>query len=150
MIYIYTEKQNDENWILLNDWYFNLNTGNQMFTDAEKEIVEKIDGAKISDDMHIETKYGLGTIRNLSSGCKTYLNVVKNPEKIVSAEECGRNVLDLLFQMDEIHIFMSRPERFHIKDEVKICFNDKDIVTGRSGYEIWWSAEYERRAEHDL
>lgn len=150
MIYLYTQKEDSDNWILQNDWYFNLYTSNQRFTDEEKDAIKKIDDAKLSDDMYIETKYGLGTIRNLSSGCKTYLNIVKNPDKIVSVEECGRNVLELLFQMNEIHIYMSRPERFHLDEDKKICFNDKDIVIGRSGYEAWWSAEYERRAENDI
>ena len=28
--------------------------------------------------------------------------------------------------------------------------NDKDIVTGNSGYNAWWSKEYERREADDL
>ena len=150
MIYIYTVKRDSEDWILRNDWYFNLYTCNQKFTEAEKSIVRKLDGAIVSDDMRIETKYGLGTVRNLSSGCKTCLNIIKNPGKTVSVEECGANVLDFVFQLDEIHIYMSRPERFHIREEVEICFNEKDIVFGRRGYENWWSEEYARRAESDL
>lgn len=150
MIYLYTEKKNSESWILQNDWYFNLYTGNQPLTEEEKKIVMEIDNAKVLDDMRIETKYGLGTIRNLSSGCKTYLNIVKNPNTVVSAEECGKNVLDILFQMDEVHLYMSRPERFKIDEKTELCFNDKEIVTGRHGYETWWSAEYERRENDDL
>ncbi|MDE6973116.1 MAG: DUF4869 domain-containing protein [Lachnospiraceae bacterium] len=150
MIYLYTKKRDGEDWILQNDWYFNLYTGNQPFTEEEKMVVERIDGAKVSDDMHIVTKYGLGTIRNLSTGCKTYLNIVRNPQKVVSADECGGNVLDIVFQLNEIRIYMSRPERFYIGDEVEICFNDVEIVAGRKGYEKWWSAEYERRAESDI
>ena len=145
MIYIYTEKQNTENWILMNDWYFNLYTGNQPFTENEKKVIAQIDGAKVTEDMHIETEYGIGTIRNLSSGCKTYLNIVKNPEKIVCADECGKNVLDLLFQLDEIKIYMGKPERFFIDENKELCFNEKDVVIGRKGYEEWWTKEYERR-----
>lgn len=150
MIYLYTKKENSEDWILQNDWYFNVYTGNYPLNQEEKKIIEKIDGAKVSEDMHIQTKYGIGTIRNLSSGCKTYLNVVKNPGKIVSVEECGPNVLDLLFCLDDIRIYMNRPERFHIGENVQICINDSDIVKGRSGYENWWSKEYERRGQDDL
>lgn len=94
MFDIYTERQESENWILQNDWYFNLYTGNEEFTEEEKAIIEKIDHAKITQNKYIETKYGLGTIRNLSSGCKTFLNVVKNPDKVISVDECGSNVLD--------------------------------------------------------
>lgn len=146
MIYLYTEKQDGENWILKNDWYFNLYSGNQPFTEKEKKAVEEIDSAKVLDDLRIETEYGLGTIRNLSSGCKTYLNIVRNPEKIVCADECGGNVLSMLFRLDEIRIFMNKPERFDIDENTRICFNGKEIAVGRKGYEDWWSAEYERRA----
>lgn len=147
MIYLYTEKQEKENWILKNDLYFNLHTSNLPLTEKDKEAIWKIDTAKVTYDNHIETKYGLGTIRNLSSGCKTYLNIIKNPEKIVSAEECGGNVLALLFELDGIHIFMNHPERFAISDDTRIRFNDLETVTGRNGYEHWWSREYERRAK---
>ncbi|MCI9254444.1 MAG: DUF4869 domain-containing protein [Lachnospiraceae bacterium] len=150
MIYLYTQKQENDDWILQNDWYFNLYTGNQPFTEEEKQIVERIDGARITDDMHIVTRYGLGTIRNLSTGCKTYLNIAKNMNKVVSAEECGRNVLEILFRMEGARIYMSRPERFRIGDEVEICFNGDVVVAGRRGYEKWWSAEYERRAGSDI
>lgn len=150
MIYLYTEKQTSDSWILKNDLYFNLYTGNQPLTKEDKEAIALIDCARVTEDNHIETKYGLGTIRNLSSGCKTYLNITKNPDKVVSAEECGGNVLALLFKLDGIRLFMSHPERFPIEDKVQICFNGTEIVTGRSGYEKWWSEEYERRAEDDL
>lgn len=150
LVYIYTKKQKSEDWVLKNDLFFNLYTGNQPLTEADKQAILKIDSAKVTEDNHIETKYGLGTIRNLSSGCKTYLNVIKNPGKVVSAEECGGNVLTMLFKLDNIKIYMNRPERFSIDDNVRICFNETEIVTGRKGYEQWWTGEYQRRAEDDL
>lgn len=150
LVYIYTEKQKSEDWVLKNDLFFNLYTGNQPLTEADKQAILKIDSAKVTEDNHIETKYGLGTIRNLSSGCKTYLNVIKNPGKVVSAEECGGNVLTMLFKLDNIKIYMNRPERFSIDDNIRICFNETEIVTGRKGYEQWWTGEYQRRAEDDL
>lgn len=45
---------------------------------------------------------------------------------------------------------MTRSERIHIKEDVKICFNNADIVAGSKGYEHWWSKEYERRDLDDL
>ena len=82
-------------------------------------------------------KYGLGTIRNLSSGCKTFLNIVKHPDNVVNVEECGPNVLRIIFTMDNIKIFMSRPTLFDIPDDAKIRFNDSDIVIGGRGYNAW-------------
>ena len=139
MIDIYTKKTDSKDWILQNDLYFNLNTGNEEMSQKEIDLIQ-----------HIETKYGLGTIRNLSSGCKTLLNIVKHPDKVVNVEECGPNVLRIIFTMDNIKIYMSRPTLFDISDDVTIRFNDSDIVTGGRGYNSWWSKEYERREADDL
>ena len=144
MIDIYTEKKDSKDWILQNDLYFNLNTGNEEMSQKEVDLIRQIDGAKLTPDKHIETKYGIGTIRNLSSGCKTLLNLVKHSDKVVNVEECGPNVLKIIFTMDNIKIYMSRP------DDANIRFNDSDIVTGGRGYSMWWSKEYERRASDDL
>ena len=86
MIDIYTEKRDSKDWILQNDLYFNLNTGNEEMSQNEVDLIRQVDGAKLTPDKHIETKYGLGTIRNLSSGCKTLLIIVKHPDKVVNAE----------------------------------------------------------------
>ena len=75
MIDIYTNKSDSKDWIFQNDLYFNLNTGNEEMSQKEIDLIWQADEAKLTPDKHIETKYGLGTIRNLSSGCKTLLNI---------------------------------------------------------------------------
>lgn len=133
-----------------NDWYFNIYTANENFDEKEKMLIKEIDNAVLTSDYRIETEFGLGNIRDLSSGCKTLLNIIKNPNKIVCADECGKNVLDKIFAMDNIKIFMSKPERISISANTQICINDTDIVCGLSGYEKWWSEEYERREKDDI
>lgn len=150
MIDIYTEKKNSKDWILKNDLYFNLSTSNEEMSKEEIELIREVDDAILTPDKHIETKYGLGTIRNLSSGCKTLLNIVKHPEKVVCVEECGLNVLKKIFEMDNIKIYMSRPSFMEIPKNVRLRFNDKEVVVGSAGYHAWWSKEYERREGHDL
>ena len=102
MIEIYTEKKNSKDWIIQNDLYFNLNTGNEEMTEKDINIIRKADNAILTPDKHIQTKFGLGTIRNLSSGCKTLLNIIKHSDKVVCVEECGPNVLKIIFEMDNI------------------------------------------------
>ena len=150
MIDIYTEKRDSKDWILQNDLYFNLNTSNEEMSQKEIDLIQQVDNAKLTPDKHIETKYGLGTIRNLSSGCKTLLNIVKHPDKVVCVEECGPNVLKIIFAMNNIRIYMSRPTLTEIPDDAQIRFNDSEVVTGSRGYNVWWSKEYERREAHDL
>ncbi len=150
MIDIYTNKKESKDWIIQNDLYFNLNTANEEMTENEIKLIQQVDEAILTSDKHIETKYGLGTIRNLSSGCKTLLNIIKHPDKVVCVEECGPNVLKIIFTMNNIKIYMSRPSFADIPSDAKIRFNDTDIVTGSVGYNTWWSKEYERREANDL
>ena len=150
MIDIYTEKKDSKDWIIQNDLFFNLHTGNEEMSEKDKKMIKQIDGAIFTSDKHIETQYGLGTIRNLSSGCKTLLNIVKHPEKVVCVEECGPNVLKIIFAMDNIKIYMSRPTLADIPDAAEIRFNDSDIVIGSKGYNAWWEKEYKRREANGL
>ena len=150
MIDIYTEKRDSKDWILQNDLFFNLNTSNEEMSQNEINLIKQVDAAALTPDKHIETRYGLGTIRNLSSGCKTLLNIIKHPDKVVCVEECGSNVLKIIFTMDNIKIYMSRPTLVDIPGDAQIRFNDSDIVTGSRGYNAWWSKEYERREADDL
>lgn len=147
--YMYTEKWFER--LDISKWFV-FQFKYRQWRNVKKEIylIQQIDEAKLTPDKHIETKYGLGTIRNLSSGCKTLLNIVKHPDKVVNVEECGPNVLRIIFTMDNIKIYMSRPTLFDISDDVTIRFNDSDIVTGGRGYNSWWSKEYERREADDL
>jgi len=57
MINIYTEKKNSKDWILQNDLYFNLNTGNEEMSQKEIDLIRQVDEAKLTPDKHIETKY---------------------------------------------------------------------------------------------
>ena len=113
MIDIYTERKDSKDWIFYNDLYFNLNTGNEDMSQKEIDLIQQVDEAKLTPDKHIETKYGLGTIRNLSSGCKTLLNIVKHPDKVVNVEECDRMFLES-FLLWIILRFICQDQRFLI------------------------------------
>ena len=69
---------------------------------------------------------------------------------MVNVEECGPNVLKIIFAMENIKIYMSRPTLLDIPDNAKIRFNNSDIVIGGRDYNAWWSKEYERREADDL
>lgn len=59
-------------------------------------------------------------------------------------------MLNIIFKMDNIKIYMSRPTLAEILDDAKIRFNDSDVMIGSKGYNAWWSKEYERREADDL
>lgn len=150
MIDIYTKKQESLDWIILNDMYFNLYTSNEEISGYETKLIQQVDKVRLTADKHIETRYGIGTIRNLSTSCKTLLNIVKHPEKVVNVEECGSDVLKIIFSLDNIKIYMSRPSLIEISDTRQMRFDEGEIVTGRSGYGQWWTKEYARRESEDF
>ena len=43
MIDIYTEKRESKDWILQNDLYFNLNTGNEEMSQYEINLIQQVD-----------------------------------------------------------------------------------------------------------
>lgn len=149
IIRIYTQKDlvSPEFLVLSNDAYFNIKTINDTLTNTDVVAMSRIDNAILIDDAHIQTPYGIGLLHNLSSGCKTILNILHNPQKIFSIDECGPNILDFIFSLRglDIKIFSSYVNEFNIPDDVEIIFNNKDIVTGYKGYKRWWTAEYEKR-----
>ena len=56
MIDIYTEKRESKDWILQNDLYFNLNTGNEEMSQYEINLIQQVDEARYTPDKHNETK----------------------------------------------------------------------------------------------
>ena len=64
--------------------------------------------------------------------------------------ECGPNVLKVIFAMDNIKIYMSRPSLADIPDDAIIRFNDTDVVTGSAVYYAWCIKYYDRIEANDL
>lgn len=134
MIDIYIQKKESKDWILQNDLYFNLNTANEEMSENEIKIIQQVDEAKLTPDKHIETKYGLGTIRNLSSGCKTLLNIVKHPDKVA----CGVKSMKGEKQMIYKNItFKADPFSYDLMFDDRITLVGGDNGTGKTVmYEI--------------
>ena len=148
MIRIYTVKKDD--YVISNNNFFFFNTVNKQFSKEDLFAMEKIDHAILTKDYHIQTPFGVGMLIDLSTGCKTYLNVTSYPDKIFCVDECGPNVLEMLFQLDDVRIYSSYMSSFPIDDNKEILFNDNDLVAGRWGYLEWWEKEYDRRDNDDL
>ena len=53
MIEIYTKKQDSPDWILLNDMYFNVYTGNEEISEYEAKLIQQVDKAKLTVRRHI-------------------------------------------------------------------------------------------------
>lgn len=81
-------------------------------TEPIKTILNKIDKAEFnSDNTFIGRDKDLGALnkQNLSTGCKTLINIVSNPEMCFDVVECGQNALELLHLIDQGYVLWKNP-----------------------------------------
>lgn len=109
MITIFKDKKDipdDMQYVELNDLFFVQNTVS-MIDEKAKNIVENIDGAKIVGKYKIMSGFNnvLLDIDKLSAGCKTILNVLYYPDKVFCMKECGDNVLELLYGLENGNVY---------------------------------------------
>lgn len=146
MITIYKNKKDipdSMDYIELNDVYFNQNTASVLDEKAEK-IIEEIDGSKQVGKYKIRSRFDdvIIDIDRLSTGCKTVLNILYNPDKVFCLKECGNNALEFVYSLDQGNVF---------SDYALIPFNMKAVnVKTSSGWTVisdyeelkeWWNSE---------
>ncbi len=145
MITIYKKKQIPKNMelIVLNDIYFNKFTVS-LINDKAAEIISKIDNSVMLSNYTISSKFdgGVLNIDKLSTGCKTVLNVLYNPDKIFDIRECGDNAIDVLYGLQTGNICCDYPLISFDMIEAKVYTPD-GIQTMSSYEELkeWWSNE---------
>ncbi len=86
MLNIYLDKP--ENTIDYNDAYFNTNYMNYKFDTEDQNIIKTIDSVEYQGNFEVNSKFYKNTlirVTELSTGCKTLLNTINNPDKIFSA-----------------------------------------------------------------
>lgn len=147
MITIYKNKKDiphDMEYIELNDVFFNQNTAAKL-DERTKEIVEKIDEAKLLSKYKIESKFNGVTldVDCLSTGCKTVLNVLYFPDKVFCLKECGDNALEILYGL-EIGAVYSNYAMIPFDTHIAVKVSDGQKVKIIDDYEKlkeWWEDE---------
>lgn len=129
--------------IELNDLFFNRHTSS-LLDDRAKEVIFNIDCSVMVNRYTIISRFdgvALNTDR-LSTGCKTALNVLYNPDKVFDIKECGDNALDVIFAFEEGNVYCDYPMISFEMDRVKAC--DGRGTKELDSYEDlkeWWSRE---------
>ena len=145
MITVYKNKAIDKakELVSLNDIYFNKNTV-ELLDERAKDIIKQIDQSEMLSRYTIKSRFNetVLNIDQLSTGCKTVLNIVYNPQKIFDIRECGENALDLIYTLPQGNIYCEYP---------LISFNMTAVeVYGKSGRSVinsyeelkeWWTDE---------
>ena len=145
MITVYKKNNipKDKKIIKLNDVYFNTKTSDLLDSRAE-DIISVIDKTKIINKYTIASQFD-GTnlnIDKLSTGCKTALNILYNPEVIFDIAECGDNALDVIYTFDEGNIYCDYPMIAVNMAEVKVFEKDDfHVMKDYDNLKEWWMNE---------
>ena len=145
MIVVYKMKSIPKNMgpILLNDIYFNQNTVS-LIDDRAAMIIKTIDKSELLSRYMISSRFD-GTALNidkLSTGCKTVLNVMYNPDKVFDIRECGDNALDVLYYLPEGNVCCDYP-LISFDMEKAGAFTSKGVreFTSYEDLKEWWQNE---------
>lgn len=119
--------------IIFNDGWFNTYADLIDFEDKTvQNIMKIIDGVNYAGDLMFFSKFKKNaqvSVSELSSGCKTAINVYSFQNKIFSLAECGNNALRTIFGLKNGNGYVKYyiyPGEFYNK--VNIIINNKSIV----------------------
>lgn len=111
MLYIYSSLKSIDRKKFVNDVeiFFNFDLAYNLKTDeAINKILKTIDGAHIIAGNVVETKFGVTTLSNLSTGCKALIIALLNPGLTVNFTEVGDNVVELAVELSknrDLHVY---------------------------------------------
>lgn len=146
MITIYKREEDipeGQELVMLNDVYFNKNTV-ELLDERAKDVIKKIDGATMIGKYRIESKFHnvILDIDRLSTGCKTVLNIMYNPNKVFCIKECGENALDILYSLESGLVYSDFPTISFYVDSVNVVQQGKIIVIDNyEDLKEWWNCE---------
>ena len=129
--------------VVMNDIYFNQITVS-LLDDRAKEIIRQIDHSDMLSPFSISSRFdGMAlNIDKLSTGCKTALNVLYNPDKVFDIRECGDNALDLIYSLPEGNIYCDYPLISFDMDKVMVYEKKgKREIDSYEALKEWWSHE---------
>ena len=145
MITVYKVKAipKDMEKVTLNDIFFNKITV-ELLDERAAEIIAAIDHSEMDGKYSIRSRFdgSMLNIDRLSTGCKTALNILYNPDKVFDVRECGDNALDVIYALPNGNIFCDYPLISFDMTEVS-AYDKKGLRTFDSYEELkeWWNHE---------
>lgn len=130
-------------YIELNDIFFNQNTASKIDNNANK-IIEYIDNSKLISQYKIKSKFNetVLDIDQLSTGCKTALNVYYFPDKVFCIKECGNNALEMIYRLEKGMVYSDYAMIPFNIDKVEVCNGTMSkIINNYEELKEWWDNE---------
>lgn len=141
MITIYKKKTKDIEF--LNDIYFNQNTV-ELLDERAKSVIKQIDQSEMLSKYTIKSRFNetVLNIDKLSTGCKTALNIIYNPQKIFDIRECGENALDVIYRLPSGNIYCEYPLISFDMQSVEVYDkSEKRVINSYEELKEWWADE---------
>lgn len=136
--------------IYSNDKAFRKLKYNTGFINRYSNIIYDVDRAIIIDDklLKIQTPYGITSVDDLSTGCKTLLNICyifeayeeNDTRAVVNVNECGNNILEKIFDIVEgtsIYLYISH-DTTAVDDRHKFILNGSKLEDEMQFTEAVW------------
>lgn len=145
MISVYKKRAipKNEEVIKNNDVFFSQVTAGILDEKAE-DVIYRIDQSKMIDKYSITSRFD-GAVLNidkLSTGCKTALNILFNPERIFDISECGENALEVIYAMPVGKIFCEYPLiAFTMESVEAVDASGSRIISDYDELGTWWKDE---------
>lgn len=109
MLNIYLQGSVDMNNVqLLNDLWFDVHVNSMVFDAFSKGLIKAVDNVDYVFKFKIKSKYNdcVYSIKQLSTGCKTLLNIYMFKDKIFTLSDCGDNATAKLFDMTRGNVYL--------------------------------------------
>lgn len=145
MITVYKKKSISRKMIVekFNDTFFNKHTA-EMLDERADSIISQIDKSRMIDKYSIASRFD-GTrlnIDKLSTGCKTALNIMYNPDRIFDVSECGENALEVIYTLKEGKIYCEYPMiAFNMEKVEAVDATGRHLFTDYEKLREWWKDE---------
>jgi len=127
----------------LNDLFFNRHTV-ALLDDQAKSVIMKIDQSEMLNKYTIRSRFNETTVNidKLSTGCKTALNILYNPQKVFDICECGDNALNLIYNLPSGNICCDYPMISFDMESAMVCDESGTrVIESYEKLKEWWTNE---------
>lgn len=108
----WTKSENSAKVVEFNDGFFDENLLKINFdSDKIKSLISTIDHGEYIGEFKFISRIGHVpiSVTELSTGCKTAINIASFPDTIISITECGINAVEEIFKLDKGKVFIDSP-----------------------------------------
>lgn len=131
-VYIGNIDKSSEKYCEYNDAWFDKYLDKIKFNQNIIKIIRVIDKVTYLGNQRVESKFIKDTaisVKELSSGCKTAINIINFTSNIFSVAECGDNALQVIFNFKSGNLYIPYfiiPKKFN--NEIEVNYNSNKII----------------------